>query len=60
MLTVILLGAGAIVVLGAIYMVFASGKQSGRSGQSSNAEATKQMQNSNPRGDVRSSGSGND
>ena len=60
MLTVILLAAGAIVVIGAIYLAFASGNKGGRNQQSGDAVATKQEQNNNPRGDIRSSGSGND
>ncbi len=60
MLTVILLAAGAIVVIGAIYLAFASGNKGGRNQQASDAVANKQQQDNNPRGDVRSSGSGND
>ena len=60
MITVILLAAGAIVVIGAIYLAFASGNKGGRNSQASDATATAQQLNNNPRGDIRSSGSAND
>ena len=60
MITVILLAAGAIIVIGAIYLAFASGNKGGRNAQASDAVANKQELNNNPRGDVRSSGSAND
>ena len=47
-------------VIGAIYMVFASGTKDGRHNKSGEAVAVQQQQENNPRGDVRSSGSGND
>lgn len=60
MLTFIFLAAGAIVVVGAIILALRSGTKGGRHGQSAESEVVKQRQNNNPRGDVRSSGSGND
>ena len=59
MITVLGLIFGAILLVGVFVLVMKSGSKGGRQGQSSNAEATKQQQASNPRGDVRS-GSGPD
>ncbi len=60
MLTFIFLAAGAIVVIGAIVLAMRSGTQGGRHRQAGEAVVNKQVQNSNPRGDQRASGSGND
>lgn len=60
MLTFILLGAGAIVVIAVIFLVLNSGTKGGRHNQSGVAAVNKQVQNNNPRGDVRASGSAND
>ena len=60
MITFIFLAIVALVAIGGVYLAMSAGNKGGRNNQSGQAAATKQEQLSNPRGDVRSTGSGND
>ncbi len=56
MITVILMAAGAFVVIGLIVLAMTSGARGGRDNQSSPAKATKQMQTSVSKGGARGTG----
>jgi flagellar basal body-associated protein FliL len=60
MVTVILVVAAVIVLGGVFWMVMQSGAKDKRLGQSGNAAANKQAQNTPRPGQVRTSGSAND
>jgi hypothetical protein len=60
MVTFLLVAIGVLVVIGLVVLAMKSGQRGGRDNQSGRSVATQQVQNSNPRGDVRSSGSAND
>ena len=54
MLTFLILAIGAILVIVLCFVVLKSGNRGGRHNQAGDAAVTKQVQNNNPRGDVRS------
>jgi hypothetical protein len=56
MITVILLAAGAFVVVGFVVLAMTSGARGGRNGQSSREKAMKQMQTNSAKGGSRGPG----